>query len=136
MEVENAKNANIFSGVQVGNGDFRVSHLFYADDAIFLAEWTRDNIKNIVAVLRCFYLVSGLQLNLHKSNLYGVGVVYQEVEQLARIVGCKAEKLPFMYLGFPVGKNMTHMAGWQKIVERFQKRMSKWKVTTLSIGGD
>ncbi|KAL4588235.1 hypothetical protein LXL04_001117 [Taraxacum kok-saghyz] len=135
VAVEDAKNANLFSGVRVGNGDIRLSHLFYADNVVFLAEWTHDNIENIVAVLHCFYLVSGLKLNLHKSNLYGVGVALQEAEHLARIVGCKAEKIPFMYLGLPVGQNMTRKLGWQVIMERFQKRLSRWKVTTLSIGG-
>ncbi|KAL4573100.1 hypothetical protein LXL04_019893 [Taraxacum kok-saghyz] len=82
-----------------------------------------------------FFKPTCLSLNLAKSNLYGVGVGSQEVEVLARIVGCRADKFPFVYLGLPVGENMARVKGWKRLEEKFTKRLSRGKVSVLSIGG-
>ncbi|GJT78525.1 reverse transcriptase domain, reverse transcriptase zinc-binding domain protein [Tanacetum coccineum] len=43
-------------------------------DVLLLGEWSRDNVQWIVHLLKCFQKVSGLQINLHKSSLYGVRI--------------------------------------------------------------
>ena len=70
-----------------------------------------------------------------KSNLFGVGVALGDVERLASIVGCRAAKLPFLYLGLPVGENMGRIKGWDRLVDKFRNRLAKWKLNSLSIGG-
>lgn len=49
--------------------------------------------------------------------------------------GCKLDKLSSMYLGLPVGQNMSRVASWKLIIEKFKKKLNRWKVNTLSIGG-
>ncbi|KAL7589173.1 uncharacterized protein LOC111885008 [Lactuca sativa] len=80
-------------------------------------------------------MVSSLKINLFKSSLLGVGVNQSEVIFLASITGCVAANFPFSYLGIPVGGSTSHIRSWDVIVDRFQKRLSNWKVKTLSIGG-
>jgi len=55
---------------------------FYADDAVFVGEWSQSNARNIVRIIRCFYLISGLKINIQKSKLFGVGVDYVELENM------------------------------------------------------
>ncbi|GJV63889.1 tetrapyrrole biosynthesis, uroporphyrinogen III synthase [Tanacetum coccineum] len=45
------------------------------DDEIFMGEWDRDNVECLIRILNIFYLASGIQLNLQKLKLYGLGVV-------------------------------------------------------------
>lgn len=97
-----------------------MSHLFYVYDVIFLGEWKRSNIVNIVQVLHCFYMIYGLKINLHKSNLYEVCVLVEEVDDFAYVMGCRVDKLTFTYMGLSVGQNMTRVVGW-KVIDRFQK---------------
>ncbi|GKB46476.1 RNA-directed DNA polymerase, eukaryota [Tanacetum coccineum] len=66
-----------------------------------------------------FNLQRGLKLNLHKSNLYGVGVDLTEVSNLALVTGCQAKCLHFSYLGLPVGSNMARINSWVPIVDKF-----------------
>ncbi|KAL4591885.1 hypothetical protein LXL04_004859 [Taraxacum kok-saghyz] len=80
-------------------------------------------------------MASGLQLNLHKSRLIGIGVKYDQVVQMATTIGCDSEVLPFKYLRLPVGANMGRMAAWDMLLDRFHTRLSKWKMKMLSIGG-
>ncbi|GJR88022.1 RNA-directed DNA polymerase, eukaryota, reverse transcriptase zinc-binding domain protein [Tanacetum coccineum] len=104
------------------------------EDAI-AAEWSRDNIKCLVSILECFHRVSGLKINYRKSNLFGVGVPSIEVSQAALITGCNAMQTPFSYLGLPIDCNMANVKNWDPIVDKFSKRLSKWKSSMLSIGG-
>ncbi|GJW57410.1 RNA-directed DNA polymerase, eukaryota, partial [Tanacetum coccineum] len=63
----------LFKGFQL-HGSVNISHLFYADDAMFIGEWSEQNLHNIVKVLNCFHLASGLKINIAKSQVLGVGV--------------------------------------------------------------
>ncbi|GKD68647.1 RNA-directed DNA polymerase, eukaryota, partial [Tanacetum coccineum] len=97
--------AGLFKGVSI-NGSLMLSYLFYADDVVFITEWSDCNIKTIVHVLKCFFLASGLKINLHKSNM-GISVSPQDVTNAANVVGCMTFTTPFNYLGIKVGDIMS-----------------------------
>nr|GFC66350.1 RNA-directed DNA polymerase, eukaryota, reverse transcriptase zinc-binding domain protein [Tanacetum cinerariifolium] len=54
---------------------------------------------------------------------------------MAACTGCKAGSFPFSYLGLPIGSNMSRIANWQILIDRFKARLSGWKANLLSIGG-
>nr|GEV74363.1 putative zinc finger, CCHC-type [Tanacetum cinerariifolium] len=60
-----------------------ISHLFYADDAIFMGQWSQCNIDTIIRVLDVFYRASGLRINMNKSNLMGISVDSNKVKHAA-----------------------------------------------------
>lgn len=49
-----------------------ISHLFYADDALFVGEWSRSNLKNLARILKYFHVSSGLKVNFYKSKVFGI----------------------------------------------------------------
>ena len=69
-----AGDKSIFKGVKIPHSGTVISHLFYADDALFIGEWSEDNIKNLARVLRCFHVSSGLKVNFNKSRVFGIRV--------------------------------------------------------------
>ncbi|XP_071688814.1 uncharacterized protein [Rutidosis leptorrhynchoides] len=93
----------LFKGVEIGNDKILVSHLQFADDTMFFGDWSSANARNLLNILKCFELSYGLKVNFRKSCLYGVGVDHNEVVRLANRMGCQAGKLPFIYLGLPIG---------------------------------
>ncbi|KAJ0476914.1 putative RNA-directed DNA polymerase [Helianthus annuus] len=105
--INKACGLEIIKGVILPNGGSTISHLFYADDAIIMGEWSRENLKNVPA----------------------------EVEDMAELVGCKADAFPFKFLGLPVGANMNRISNWRPVFDVFEKRLSLWKASTLSLGG-
>nr|GEU79588.1 RNA-directed DNA polymerase, eukaryota [Tanacetum cinerariifolium] len=126
-----------FKGIKVsGQESANISHLFYADDAVFIGEWKEENFRNLVYILHCFYLASGLRINIHKCSLMGVGGVnFDEVCIRSSVIGCEAVKPPFKYLGVLVGNNMSRIHNWDVVINKVLSRLSKWKAKTLSIGG-
>nr|GEY73883.1 RNA-directed DNA polymerase, eukaryota, reverse transcriptase zinc-binding domain protein [Tanacetum cinerariifolium] len=75
--------------------DFLDAVMEKINDVIFFGEWSRVNTQNLIGMLRCFYLISGLKVNVEKSKVLGVGVSDMEISQMASIIGCGASKLPF-----------------------------------------
>nr|GFC62990.1 RNA-directed DNA polymerase, eukaryota [Tanacetum cinerariifolium] len=112
-----------------------LSHLFYADDAVFIGEWSRGTLTGIIHTLRCFSLLFGLFINLKKSQLLGVGIPDSQVLEAATLIGCSVLHTPFKYLGIMVGKNMSSIRAWDETVNKLKLRLSSWKLKTLSIGG-
>ncbi|GJU10686.1 RNA-directed DNA polymerase, eukaryota [Tanacetum coccineum] len=55
-------NAGLYRGISI-NGSLMLSHLFYADDVVFVSEWKDSNIHILLNVLKCFFLASGLKIN-------------------------------------------------------------------------
>ena len=67
--LKKASSGGLMRGVSLPNNGPVLSHLLYADDVLFLGEWSRYNIKAVSRFLRCFHLISGLKINLNKSTL-------------------------------------------------------------------
>ncbi|GJW43787.1 RNA-directed DNA polymerase, eukaryota, reverse transcriptase zinc-binding domain protein [Tanacetum coccineum] len=134
LSLSRAIEAGIFSGLRIDSSTL-ISHLFYADDAVFIGEWSHENFIGIMQVLRCFSLLSGLSINIKKSHLLGVGIPIPFVEEAASMLGCSVMKTPFKYLGVLVGGNSSLVKFWDETINKIKMRLSKWKLKTLSVGG-
>lgn len=124
-----------FEGINFLSDSLSISHLFYADDAVFVGKWSEANILNLMRILHCFNLTSGLKINLEKTNLFGVGSQSQEVVDMADKIGCKGGAFPFKFLGIPVGSSPSRINFWQPLVDKFHNKLSTWKSISLSYAG-
>uniref|UniRef100_A0A2N9IGC7 Reverse transcriptase zinc-binding domain-containing protein n=1 Tax=Fagus sylvatica TaxID=28930 RepID=A0A2N9IGC7_FAGSY len=61
------------------------------------------------------YAISGLKINMGKSELVLVGDVVM-VEDIAGILGCKFSSLPMTYLGLPLGSGYEETAVWPDLL--------------------
>ena len=52
--VKKADLMGLFKSASIGHGNVKVSHLLYADEAIFIGEWSHSNAHNLICILRCF----------------------------------------------------------------------------------
>ncbi|XP_022032064.1 uncharacterized protein LOC110933134 [Helianthus annuus] len=84
-----ADSTGLFKGIKISNEGPYLSHLIYADDVMFVGEWSMSNINNLRRMLRCFYLVSGLKVNLAKCSIFDVGVSELAVQEMANRLKCK-----------------------------------------------
>ncbi|GKB96689.1 RNA-directed DNA polymerase, eukaryota [Tanacetum coccineum] len=133
FSVSRAVSDGVFKGLHLQDS-VSLSHLFYADDAVFIGEWFEGNLDNLIKILKCFYLASGLRINVNKSQILGVGVPSDSVRQGALRIGCEVLQLPFKYLGVMVGDQMSRNSVWANTILKVCARLSKWKVNTLSVG--
>ncbi|GKA39100.1 RNA-directed DNA polymerase, eukaryota [Tanacetum coccineum] len=126
----------MFTPITVGdNNQVPISHLFYADDAMFIGKWTCENVNALMLMLHCFFLASGLKINVQKSSISSIRVRPSNVRNMAAIFGCTATTLPFTYLGVNVGANMKRISSWDVVVNKVTSKLSTWKAKTLSVRG-
>nr|GEV85821.1 RNA-directed DNA polymerase, eukaryota [Tanacetum cinerariifolium] len=134
LSFSRAIKARIFIGIKI-DSSLTLSHLFYADDAVFIGEWSNGNLIGIMNILRCFSFLSGMSINIHKSHFLGIGVFDVSVSEAANRIGCSVMKAPFRYLGIMVGGNMSLVKEWDESIAKLKKKLSKWKLKTLLVGG-
>nr|GEY99392.1 RNA-directed DNA polymerase, eukaryota [Tanacetum cinerariifolium] len=66
--------AGMFMGIKL-SPLLNLSHMFYADDAVFVGQWCDGNINTLVHVLECFYRALGLRIIMSKNNWIGGNVL-------------------------------------------------------------
>jgi hypothetical protein len=110
-----------------------VSHLLFANDMLIFCEPSGEQLSNLRCIVLCFEVVSGLKINLSKSEILLVGNV-GDVEGLASILTCKVASLPTKYLGFPLGVPYKASTIWNGIIEKMEHRLAGWKRLYLSNG--
>ncbi|KAJ9567575.1 hypothetical protein OSB04_003541 [Centaurea solstitialis] len=135
VAMKEARIRGVFHGLHLPNFGPIISHMQFADDTVVLGEWSASNIANIICILHCFYLSSGLKINPTKSTLLRVGVETDEVARYANKFFYKAGSFPIKYLGLPIGVSMNKGESWGPMIDKFLAKLSNWKAKSLSIGG-
>ncbi|KAJ9707044.1 hypothetical protein PVL29_002161 [Vitis rotundifolia] len=69
-----AEERNLLEGFRVGRNRTRVSHLQFADDTIFFSNTREEELQTLKSLLLVFGHISGLKVNLNKSNLYRINL--------------------------------------------------------------
>ncbi|GJV16132.1 RNA-directed DNA polymerase, eukaryota, reverse transcriptase zinc-binding domain protein [Tanacetum coccineum] len=134
LSFQRVVDAGLFMGIKLSHS-VNLSHMFYADDAVFVGQWSDRNINTLIHVLDCFYRASGLRMNMRKSKIMGVHVEGGKVKHAASKLGCLILNTPFSYLGSKVGGSMSRVQAWKEVIDKVKSRLSKWKMKALSIGG-
>ena len=99
-----------------------ISHLFFADDIIVFCEAKKEYMTYLSWILCWFEVVSGLRINLAKSEIILVGEVEEILEMVVEL-GCKVGQLPSGYLGLPFGAPNKASFVWDGVEERV-----RWKL--------
>lgn len=136
IAMDEALDKGLFRGVSLPNNGPTLSILQYADDVIFLGEWSNANTSNLVRILRCFQLASGLKVNFLKSIVMGIGVNSDEISATARRMNCRDGTIPFTYLGMPMGAKMSKVESWFLSLRNFKQsfRAGRPKISLLGAG--
>lgn len=135
--ISRAKEKGFIRGFKVmgrrGEG-VSVSHLLFVDDTLLFCEDNKDQLDFWKWVVICFEVVSGLKINMQKSEIIPVGGV-EDVDRAAAVFGCKVGNLPTTYLGLPLGAPHNSCRVWDVVEERFKRKLAMWKKQYLSKGG-
>uniref|UniRef100_A0A803QQM3 Reverse transcriptase domain-containing protein n=1 Tax=Cannabis sativa TaxID=3483 RepID=A0A803QQM3_CANSA len=132
--VDKAIDTESLSGFQIGKDDIQLSHLQFADDTLFFVK-DEASLQKLVKIVEAFCGISGLKVNLNKSQLLGVCMDEDAVAQSAIQIGCEVGRWPMTYLGMPLGGSPRKRSFWEPVLDKCATRMDGWKCSFLSRGG-
>ena len=104
-------------------GCLHISHLVFADDTILFCDPTREQLLYIRMVMIFFEAITGLKVNIGKSEIVLVELV-GSLDTLASVLGCNVSRLPMIYLGMPLGAHFKDPSIWNPIREKIEKKFS------------
>ena len=90
-----------------------ISHLLFVDDTLVFCKASQDHLTYLSWLLMWF-AVSGLRINLEKSELILVGRV-ENIDDLAWDFGCRVGSLLSTYLGMPLGAPFKSVTKWDGV---------------------
>jgi hypothetical protein len=114
------------TGFSVGSRESEslvVNHLLFADDTLIFCGVQEEQIRHMRCIFLCFEAVSGLRINLGKSEVVPIGAV-EDVDRLAHLLGCRVASLPLTYLGLPLGASYKSVSIWNGVVEKMERRLA------------
>lgn len=112
-----------------------VTHLQFADDTLIFCAAKEEQVQNLVAIIRFFEAVSGLKVNLFKSEVIGISVEGHILHCLVDLMGCEVGSLPTTYLGLPLCIGNASKSLWSPVVEQIEQNLALWRAKYLSLGG-
>ncbi|RVX05673.1 hypothetical protein CK203_027330 [Vitis vinifera] len=112
QDVIECRGRNSLEGFRVDRNRTRVSHLQFADDTIFFSNTCEEELQTLKSLLLVFGHISGLKVNLDKSNLFGINLDQNHLSRLVELLDCKAFDWLIFYLGIPMGGNPKACGFW------------------------
>ena len=124
----------VFPVVNLASASLTMSHLLFVDDTLIFCDADSNQIDVLHGILARFEVVSGLKINLGKSELVSIGNV-PNMEELVEMLGCRQSSLPLKYLSLPLGATYKEELIWNPVLEKMEWRLAGWKKMYLSKGG-
>jgi hypothetical protein len=95
------QNGVLQAPLKIPNTDFPIVQ--YADDTLLIPQACPVQLAALKDLLEVFAQATRLRVNYAKSSLMPINVSDQQIELLAASFGCSVGRLPFTYLGLPLG---------------------------------
>ena len=109
-------------------------HQQFFDDTIMGGEASVKEAKAMKDTLDTYSRGLGKLINWDKSSIFFINTLEDRQKKISRILGCQVGKLPSTYLSLPLGMTPSD-SFWNDILDRFSKKLARWKGATLSQAG-
>ncbi|XP_056691739.1 uncharacterized protein [Spinacia oleracea] len=113
-----------------------VSYSILVNDDLLM--FARDDIPSVSAIFQAFTKfskASGLEANLHKSDVYVAGVSDSAASQIVDTLGIAKGSFPFKYLGVPLTTRKLSYTDCKPLIEKTVARIKSWATKFLSYAG-
>lgn len=96
----------------------------YANDTLIIPPADKGRLLALKGMLHIFSQSTDLEVNYHKYFMIPINVDAAQISNLAMAFGCQVGKMPFTYLGLPVGTTRPKMVDLMPLVDCMERRMT------------
>ncbi|XP_039066509.1 uncharacterized protein LOC120212171 [Hibiscus syriacus] len=94
-----------------------------------------DSIAEVTSVLNHFYVLSGLNLNVNKTEFYTAGIPDRTLDSIKSVTSFKQGFLPVRYLGVPLVTRKLTEKDCLPLYDNIIRRLHHWSGKILSYAG-
>lgn len=92
-------------------------------------------VERVWWLMKGFEALSGININLDKTEFFPINLPRTEAQLLASVFGCKIGTFPFKYLGLPLHYKKLMNKDWDYILKKWDNKLQSWHSNLISIGG-
>jgi hypothetical protein len=96
----------------------------YAEDKLLIMPMDKGQLLVLKESLHKFSQSTGLKINFGKSHMVPIYVPAEIMEELAADFGCQIAKVPFTYLGLPLGTTRPSIIDLSPLVCRLERKIT------------
>ncbi|KAL6201844.1 hypothetical protein ACLB2K_025556 [Fragaria x ananassa] len=136
LRLTRAVNEKQLLGISLSRGCPILSHLFFADDALFFLKGTLNNCSHLSHILSEYCTASGQLINMEKSGIYfSPNTPRQMAFLMCELLSFSEALNPGIYLGLPSLWGRSKREAVNYIKERISRKIEGWKEGSLSMAG-
>ncbi|XP_019164336.1 PREDICTED: uncharacterized protein LOC109160503 [Ipomoea nil] len=125
-----------WKGVKLSRYGPELTHLFFADDMVLIAEASLEQMKVIKGCLQKFEKASGQKVSIQKSQIhFGRNVEPALAQDITREADFVCTKDLGRYLGVPSIHGRVTSNIFTPLIEKIDGRLEGWKGKNLSLAG-
>jgi hypothetical protein len=106
--------------------------LQYTDDTLLFSSSDTRNLRNLKIVLKLFERVSGMKINLNKSEFIPLNLEDGQIHDIAHVLCCPIGALPFRYIGVPIHFENLKREDLQPVLDKLIKKVVGWRDRLLA----
>jgi hypothetical protein len=111
----------------------------YADDLTIMIKWDLTYVKEVIMIIKDFELVSGLEINVNKTQLMlsGIEIDKDRQQQIENeLEGIKiVKKIELLGIEIPWKLDNNLDRNWEKIENKIVNIANYWRQFNMSVGG-
>ncbi|XP_074267199.1 uncharacterized protein LOC141590510 [Silene latifolia] len=131
-----AQEKELLNGISVCRGATPISHLLFADDAIFFLEANQKSCQILCDILKDYCTASGQLINVDKTSItFSPSCTMRVSKDCMKILKAPGNKELGLYLGLPTDFGSSKKEVFALVVEKVRKRILSWNNSFLSPAG-
>uniref|UniRef100_R4G9D5 Reverse transcriptase domain-containing protein n=1 Tax=Anolis carolinensis TaxID=28377 RepID=R4G9D5_ANOCA len=114
-------------GYRIDREEIKIN--LYADDAMVLIGTMDDSVKAVKKVIKKFESISGLVINIEKSEILHKNLTWKELKEAQSTLGVKLGGKKLKYLGIHISKNLNNIIqiNYNPLWKKISKQIIDWK---------
>ena len=114
----------VWRPMRLSRNGIPLSHLFFVDDLLLLAEASSDQARIVNSILEDFCISSGAKINITKTQLFFSKNIHNvEASRIGNFLGFIITKDLGKYLGMPLLHSRVTMNTYHDIVNKVEKQL-------------
>jgi hypothetical protein len=137
FQLDHCQIHNNLLGLRIAPGVKDINHAQFMDDTLLLGGASVQTTRNFKAELDTYNEISGSEISLPKSKIYGWNTSPREMLEISRVLGMESFTNwdSFKYLGVPIFRTKPKASQWLPLIDKLKERINSWGAKWLNLVG-